>query len=66
MLGNERFLTRRNWRKIIKKSNAKIVRESGYHYKNFKRRVLDIIKKPSKLFKPIALYTFVLKEKEKK
>lgn len=64
MLGNERFLTRNQWRKIISKSNAKIIKESGYHYKTLKNRIIDIIKKPRRIFKPIALYVFVLKERE--
>ena len=63
MLGNERFLSRKKWREIISKSNATIIKESGYHYKTFKNRLKDIIKKPSRLFKPIALYVFVLKKK---
>ena len=65
MLGNERFMKRKQWRKIISKSNAKIIKESGYHYKTLNKRILDILKKPKRLFKPIALYTFVLGEKEK-
>lgn len=63
MLGNERFMRRKQWREIISQSNAKIIRETGYHYKTFSKRVLDILKKPKRLFKPIALYTFVLEEK---
>jgi len=63
MLGNERFMKRKAWRKIISNSNAKIIKESGYHYKTLKKRFIDILKKPKRLFKPIALYVFVLKEK---
>jgi ubiquinone/menaquinone biosynthesis C-methylase UbiE len=63
MLGDERFLPRIEWRRIISTSNAKIVEESGYHYKPLKKRLLDIAKSPSKVFKPIALMTFVLQEK---
>ena len=64
MLGNERFLSRKQWRKIISKSNGKIIKETGYNYKTLKNRIIDIIKKPKRLFKPIAMFTFVLKEKE--
>ena len=64
MLGNERFLSRKQWRKIISKSNGKTIKETGYHYKTLKNRIIDIIKKPKRLFKPIAMFTFVLKEKE--
>lgn len=62
MLGNERFLTKEQWRKIIKKSNGEIIKETGYHYKVLSKRIIDVLKKPSRIFKPIALYTFVLKE----
>ena len=55
--------TRKEWRKIIKQSNAKIIKESGYHYKTFKNRLIDVIKNPKYLFKPIALYTFLLEER---
>lgn len=64
MLGNERFLKRKEWRKIIQQSNAKIIKESGYNYKPLKKRILDIIKKPKYIFKPIALYTFLLEERK--
>ena len=63
MLGNERFLSKKEWRNIITKSNGRIIKETGYHYKTFGKRILDILKKPKKVFKPIALYVFVLKEK---
>lgn len=66
MLGNERFMKRNKWRKIINKSNAEIIKETGYHYKTFFKRFIDICKKPKRIFKPIALYVFVLKEKEEK
>lgn len=64
MLGNERFLSRKKWRKIISKSNAQIIKETGYHYKKFGNRLLDVLKKPKRILKPIALYVFVLKEGE--
>src|SRR5574344_624701 len=63
MLGNERFMRKKEWRKIISSTNGEIIKETGYHYKTFWKRILDIIKKPRRLFKPIALYTFVLREK---
>lgn len=66
MLGNERFMKRKEWRKIISQSDGKIIKETGYHYKGLKKRILDIIKKPKKIFKPIALYVFVLKKKGEK
>ena len=66
MLGNERFMMRKEWEKIISKSKAKIIKETGYHYKTFGKRMADIIKNPKWIFKPIALYTFVLMEKGEK
>ena len=63
MLGNERFMNRKEWRAIIENSNGVIIKESGYHYKKFKNRLIDVIKKPKILLKPIALYTFIIKEK---
>lgn len=63
MQGNERFLTRQEWRKIISNSKAQIVKETGYHYKKLKNRMYDTIKNPKQIFKPIALFTFVLKDK---
>lgn len=64
MLGNERFLSRKKWREIINKSNGMIIKETGYHYKTLKNRIFDILRKPKRMFKPIAMFTFVLKEKE--
>ncbi len=63
MQGNERFLTKQEWRNIISNSNAKIINETGYHYKTLKYRMYDTIKNPKQIFKPIALFAFVLKEK---
>lgn len=63
MLGDERFLSRKKWRKIISKSKAKIIKETGYHHKPLIKRIIDIFQKPSRIFKPIALYIFVLQEK---
>ncbi|HPT66378.1 MAG TPA: class I SAM-dependent methyltransferase [Candidatus Woesebacteria bacterium] len=63
MLGDERFLSRKKWRKIISKSKAKIIKETGYHYKPLIKRIIDIFQKPSRIFKPIALYVFVLQKK---
>lgn len=53
-------MKRKEWRRIISQSNAKIIKESGYHYKTLDKRIIDILKKPKRIFKPIALYIFVL------
>lgn len=63
MMGNERFMLRNRWRKIISQSKAKIVKETGYHYKPFKKRIGDALFNPRTILKPIALFVFVLKEK---
>ena len=65
MSGDERFLSRNEWREIISRSKGEIIEETGYHYKPLWGRIFDIIKKPSRLFKPIALYVFVLQERRK-
>ena len=65
MLGNERFMTKEEWLKIISKSKGEVIKTFGYHYKPFGKRVLDIIKHPKNIKKPIALLGFVIKEKEK-
>ena len=65
MLGDERFMSRHKWREIISQTNAEIKEETGYHYKPLKKRIVDIFRKPVSLFKPIALYTFVLQERQK-
>jgi len=65
MLGDERFMSRKQWRQIISCSNAEIQEESGYHYKPFIKRVSDIIEKPKRILKPIALFTFVLKDRQR-
>lgn len=66
MLGNERFMTRKEWISIINRSNAKITKKFGYHYKTLGKRIIDILKKPKKIFKPIALYGFVLEDRRVK
>ena len=63
MMGDERFMLRKKWREIISQSKAKVVKETGYHYKPFNKRIGDILISPKVLLKPIALYVFVLKEK---
>ena len=51
---------------LWKEINGEIIKETGYHYKTLQNRIIDICKKPSRIFKTIALYVFVLKEKEGK
>ena len=63
MYGNERFMSRSEWTSIINKSKEKIIKKFGYHYKTFGNRFKDILKKPKNIFKPIALYGFVLIKK---
>ena len=56
MYGNERYLTIRQWRKLIKNSNCKVIEESSYHYLGFFRRILNV----KKIFKPNPVHIFVI------
>ena len=56
MYGNERYLSLRYWRKLIEKSNCKIVEESSYHYLNFPNRIIHY----KKWFKPNPIHIFVI------
>lgn len=58
MYGNERYLPLQYWRKIIKKSNCKIIEESSYHYLSFLRRIINY----KKWFKPKPVHIFVIKK----
>lgn len=57
MYGNERYLNIRYWRKLIKKSNGKLIEEGHYHYLNWYQRIFKI----SKYFKPYPVHIFVVK-----
>lgn len=57
MYGNERYLSIRCWRKLIKKSNGKLIEEGHYHYLNWYQRIFKI----SKYFKPYPVHIFVVK-----
>lgn len=59
MYGNERYLPLKYWRKLIEKSNCKIVEESSYHYLNFIQRLLNY----HKYFKPNPVHIFVVSSK---
>ncbi len=56
MYGDERYLHLSQWRKIIKKANAKILEESSYHYLNLIQRVFNL----KKYFKPNPVHIFVI------
>ena len=58
MYGNERYLSIRYWRNLIKKSNCKIIEEASYHYSNILQRVLNY----KKYFKPNPVHIFVLRD----
>lgn len=58
MYGNERYLPLHYWRKLIKKSNCKIIEESSYHYLNFLKRIINY----RKWFKPTPVHIFVIKK----
>ena len=58
MYGNERYLSLQYWRKIIKKSNCKIIEESSYHYLSFFKKIINY----KKWFKPNPVHIFVIKK----
>lgn len=58
LYGNERYLSLRYWRKIIKKSNCKIIEESSYHYLKFPKILINY----KKWLKPNPVHIFVIKE----
>lgn len=58
MYGNERYLSLQYWRKIIKKSNCKIIEESSYHYLSFSKKIINY----KKWFKPNPVHIFVIKK----
>lgn len=59
MYGNERYLRIKYWRKLIDKTNGKLIEETHYHYLNWYQRIFKI----SKYFKPYPVHVFVLKNK---
>ena len=61
MLGNERSLTLKEWKKLIKKADGKIVEYTSFHYYNFYRRIFEV----KKWFKPKAFLLFIIKKSTK-
>lgn len=61
MYGNERYLSLRYWRKLIKQSKCKIIKESSYHYLNIFQRLINL----KKWFKPNPVHIFVVQNLEK-
>lgn len=56
MLGNERCLSRKEWRALIKRAGGKLVKETSFHYYNWVRRLLEV----KKWFKPKAFLMYVV------
>lgn len=56
MLGNERSLTKKEWSKLIKKANGKIIEKTGFHYYKFYKRIFEV----KKWLKPKAFWLFVI------
>lgn len=59
MYGNERYLPIKYWRKLVEKSDCRIIEETSYHYLNFFQRILNY----EKYFKPNPVHIFVLERK---
>lgn len=58
MLGNERSLTSKEWKNLIKKSGGLLIKKKGFNYYNFFRRLTE----PKKWLKPKAFWLFVIKK----
>lgn len=61
MLGNERSLSLKEWKKLVKKANGKIVEQTSFHYYKIYHRIFEI----KKWFKPKAFWLFVIEKNEK-
>ena len=56
MLGNERGLTLKEWKKLIEKANGRIIEQTSFHYYKLYRRIFEV----KKWFKPKAFWLFVI------
>ena len=57
MYGDERYLTKEEWRTLIKKANGKILEEDAFHSKSLKKRI-----KNKKIFRQKEFNLFIIKE----
>jgi len=57
-MNNERRIHKNDWRKLIHESGGEIFSETGYHYRPFKSRMVEQIKRPQKIFLPKANFVF--------
>lgn len=60
MLGNERGLTLKEWKKLINEANGEIIEQTDFHYYKFYKRIFEV----KKWFKPKAFWLFIIKNKE--
>ncbi len=58
VFGDERYLSNKEWSKIIKRCNGTLVSISGDHQRSLKKRILKIIDNPTRLLKPKAFSVF--------
>lgn len=57
MHGDERYLTKEEWRTLIKKANGKILEEDAFHSQSLKKRI-----KNKKIFRQKEFNLFIIKE----
>ena len=57
MHGDERYLTKEEWRTLITKANGKVIEENAFHSQSLKKRI-----KNKKLFKQKEFNLFIIKE----
>lgn len=57
MHGDERYLTREEWRTLITKAKGKVIEENAFHSQSLKKRI-----KNKKLFKQKEFNLFIIKE----
>ena len=57
MHGDERYLTREEWRTLITKAKRKVIEENAFHSQSLKKRI-----KNKKLFKQKEFNLFIIKE----
>ena len=59
MYGDERYMSYKFWRNLIKEANGIILEEKSMHYMNYRKRMLNF----KKYFRPYPYRIFVIKSK---
>ena len=61
MLGNERGLTLKEWKNLIREADGELVEQTSFHYYKLYKRILEV----KKWFKPKAFWLFIVRRKNK-